>query len=158
MVTKFHMGLLPTLVDKIMHNNFGLASIWPQKRLSSQVSQKYIEPTLKCKKKEEYLLHFYSKIFIFQQLFLWIQIVVLDQIYWIYKKFFDFACSIKLFWPPKVVHPKWAKMAKNGFFGPFDSPSYKKNFTEAYPTMVSGAFWRCHHRLPACMKWIWNSK
>ena len=109
-------------------------------------------------KKEEFLLHFPSKIFIFQQLFLWLQKVVLDLIYWIYKKFFDFACSIKLFWPPKVVHPKWAKMAKNGFFGPFDSPSYKFFFTEAYPTMVSGAFWRCHHRLPACMKWIWNSK
>ena len=51
MVTKFHMGVLPTLVDKIMHNNFGSASIWPQQRLSSQVSQKYIEPTLKCQKK-----------------------------------------------------------------------------------------------------------
>ena len=52
MVTKFHMGILPTLVDKIMHNNFGSASIWPQQKLSSQVSQKYIEPILKCQKEK----------------------------------------------------------------------------------------------------------
>ena len=109
-------------------------------------------------RKEEFLLPFHSKFFIYQQLFLWLKKVVLDLIYWIYKKYFDFSCFINLFRPLKVVHPKWAKMAKNGFFGPFDSPSHKKNFTEAYPTMLSGAFWRCHHRLPACMKLIWNSK
>ena len=44
------------------------------------------------------------------------------------------------FWPPTVVHPKSTKMAKNGLFGPFDSQSYKNFFTEAYPTLVSGAF------------------
>ena len=69
MVTKFHMGLLPTLMDKIMHNNFGPASIWPQERLSSQVSHKCIEPTLKWQKKKNFccmfiqnFLHFRSKI------------------------------------------------------------------------------------------------
>ena len=108
-------------------------------------------------KKEEFWLHFHSKHFIFQQLFLWLQKVVLDLIYWIWKTNFDFACSMTLFCPPKFVHPKWTKMAKNGFFGQFDSSSYKNFFTEAYPTLVSGAFWRSHQRLPACMKWIGKS-
>ena len=69
MVTKFHMGVLPTLVDKIMHNNFGSASIWPQQRLSSQVSQKYIEPTLKCQKKKNFCCLFTPKFLSFNNCF-----------------------------------------------------------------------------------------
>ena len=56
------------------------------------------------------------------------------------EKNFDFAHSMTPFWPPTVVHQKSTKMAKNGLFGPFDSQSYKNYFTEAYPTLVSGAF------------------
>ena len=37
------------------------------------------------------------EIFIIQQLFLWLHNVVLDLFYWIYEKYFDFACSFKLF-------------------------------------------------------------
>ena len=44
------------------------------------------------------------------------------------------------FWPQRVVQPKTTKMAKNGFFDPFYSTSYKNFFAEAYSTMVSGAF------------------
>ena len=56
------------------------------------------------------------------------------------EKKIDFAHSMLPFWPPTLVHPKSTKMAKNGLLGPFDSQPYKNFFTEAYPTLFSGAF------------------
>ena len=36
--------------------------------------------------------------------------------------------------------------------------AFENFFAEAYSTKVSGAFWRSHQRLPACIKWISNSQ
>ena len=45
-ITKLHMGILLTIMDKIIPKIIVPASIWPQQRLSSQASQKYIVPTI----------------------------------------------------------------------------------------------------------------
>ena len=98
-----------------MKEKFGPASVWPQQRPSSQASQKCILLTSKCQKKEQFLLHFHSKIFILPQLFLWLQKIVLDLIYWIQKKKFDFAHPMTEFLGSMYMHPKSPKMAKLGF-------------------------------------------
>ena len=45
-ITKLHMGILLTIMDNIIPKIIVPASIWPQQRLSSQASQKYIVPTI----------------------------------------------------------------------------------------------------------------
>ena len=65
-------------------------------------------------KKEEFLLPFHSKIFIFQQLFLWLQKVVLDLIYWIYKNILISLFPLHFFDPRSLYtqnEQKWLKMA-----------------------------------------------
>ena len=95
--------------------------IWPSLSLASAEAIKPSQSEmhfadLKMPKKEQFLLHFHSKIFILAQLFLWLQKIVLDRIYWMYKKkIMDFASSMTPFWPPTVLYPKSPKMAKLGF-------------------------------------------
>ena len=52
--TKIHMGIVPNLMDKNIPKNFDPASNWPQERLSSHDSHKYIKPMSKMPKKEEF--------------------------------------------------------------------------------------------------------
>ena len=78
--TKIHMGIVQNLMDKNIPKNFDSASNWPQEKLSSHDSQKYIKP---MSKKGRIFVGFSSNFFSLQHLFLWLQKVVLDLIYWI---------------------------------------------------------------------------
>ena len=90
--------------------------IWPSLSLASAEAIKPSQSEmhfadLKMPKKEQFLLHFLSKIFIFPQLFLWLQKIVLDLIYWMYKKNFGFCQFHYTFLAPDSFIPK---ITKNG--------------------------------------------